>query len=103
MEGAHAARIERIGIPRDKYVLRHIADIKAPALILWGAQDWLVPVAAARAFAKAIPGSKLIVYPGTGHLPQEEVADWSAAAAHAILVATAAAWAPRGEESSPGT
>ena len=25
-----------------------------------------------------IPGSKLIVYPGTGHIPQEEVAEKSA-------------------------
>ena len=56
-----------------------MAAIKAPTLILWGAQDHLIPVAAAHEYAAAIPGSKLIVYPDAGHGPQEDVADKSAA------------------------
>jgi pimeloyl-ACP methyl ester carboxylesterase len=43
-----------------------------PVLIMWGAQDRLLSPQAGRWFNTAIPGSKLIVYPKIGHLPQEE-------------------------------
>jgi pimeloyl-ACP methyl ester carboxylesterase len=89
MEGTREATIERFEMPRGKYVQNHAADIKAPTLILWGQQDRLIPVAAAQEFAKAIPGSKLIVYPETGHIPQEEVADRSALDVRAFLLAKA--------------
>ena len=36
-----------------------------------------------------IPGSKLITYPATGHIPMEEVADQSAADVRAFLSAPA--------------
>ncbi len=39
----------------------------------------------AHAYNKAIPGSKLIVYPATGHIPMEEVADQSAADVRTFL------------------
>jgi len=42
-------------------------------------------VEAAHAFNAAIPGSKLIVYPGNGHILQEDDPDVSAAAAKAFL------------------
>ncbi|HTO39735.1 MAG TPA: alpha/beta hydrolase [Rhizomicrobium sp.] len=79
MEGTRAATLARFSLPPSADVARDIAKIKAPTLILWGAQDSLIPVASAHLFAKAIAGSRLIVYPATGHLPQEEVADQSAA------------------------
>ncbi len=50
-----------------------------PVLILWGEEDALIPVSAARWFQQAIPHAKLIVYPKIGHLPQEEAPDRSAA------------------------
>ena len=37
-----------------------IARVRSPALILWGAQDRLIPVAHAQRFARAIPGASLI-------------------------------------------
>mgnify|MGYP001203948494 CR=1 FL=1 len=55
-----------------------LATIKAPTLILWGQEDNLVPVASARWFQQALPGSRLIIYPRAGHVPMEEVADQSA-------------------------
>jgi pimeloyl-ACP methyl ester carboxylesterase len=42
-------------------------------------------VEAAHGFHAAIRHSKLVICPGTGHLPQEEVADESAAEARAFL------------------
>lgn len=50
-----------------------------PTLILWGEADALIPVSAALWFKAALPDSKLIVYPGIGHLPQEEAPDRTAA------------------------
>jgi pimeloyl-ACP methyl ester carboxylesterase len=79
MEGSRAANGERFQLPFSNAVKEHIGDIKAPTLILWGAQDHLIPVESAYAFHKDIPGSRLIVYPATGHIPMEEVPDRSAA------------------------
>lgn len=85
MEGTREATRERFQLPFTNDVKAHIADIKAPTLILWGENDHLIPVASAYAFHKDIPGSKLIVYPGTGHIPMEEVADRSAADVRSFL------------------
>ena len=61
------------------FVKDHVGALKMPVLILWGEEDHLIPVETARVWNKAIPGSKLIIYPATGHIPMEEVADKSAA------------------------
>jgi pimeloyl-ACP methyl ester carboxylesterase len=65
-----------------------LAAIKAPTLILWGQEDNLIPVASARWFQQAMPGSRLISYPRVGHVPMEEVADQSAADVAAFLTET---------------
>ncbi len=62
-----------------------LSKIKTPTLILQGEQDKLIPVAAARKFADAIPGAELVIYPDAGHLPQEEVAEESAADLRSFL------------------
>ncbi len=67
------------------YVKDHTGALKMPTLILWGEQDHLIPVAMAGVWHKLLPGSKLIVYPQTGHIPMEEVADRSAADVRAFL------------------
>jgi pimeloyl-ACP methyl ester carboxylesterase len=85
MEGSRAANGERFQLPFTNDVKQHIGDIKAPTLIVWGAQDHLIPVDAAYAFHKDIPGSTLIVYPATGHIPMEEVPDRSAADVNRFL------------------
>jgi pimeloyl-ACP methyl ester carboxylesterase len=87
MAGTREATITR-GTIRDKRIRDDIPNIKTPTLILWGEDDRTIPVEAAYAFHAAIAGSKLIVYPHTGHIPQEEVADESAAEMRAFLSAT---------------
>jgi pimeloyl-ACP methyl ester carboxylesterase len=48
-----------------------LGGITAPTLIVHGAIDPLIPVAAARDLARLIPGAKLEIIPGMGHdLPQ---------------------------------
>ncbi|MEM6534151.1 MAG: alpha/beta hydrolase [Pseudomonadota bacterium] len=49
-----------------------LSAINVPTLVLWGEDDNLVSVSHAQAFGEAIPGAKVIVYEGVGHLPQEE-------------------------------
>ena len=55
-----------------------LSTIKVPVLILWGAEDNLIPVTAAKWFAEAIPQAKLIIYPNVGHIPMEEIPQKSA-------------------------
>jgi pimeloyl-ACP methyl ester carboxylesterase len=48
-------------------------QINVPTLILWGAQDALIPLAAGTKMNKLIRTSKLVVFDNCGHLPQEEI------------------------------
>jgi len=47
--------------------------INLPTLILWGAQDALIPLAAGTKMSKLIKDSKLVIFDNCGHLPQEEM------------------------------
>ncbi len=85
MEGTRQATLARFNLPWDLTVKDHVAQIKTPTLILWGEEDGLIPVASAHAYNAAIAGSKLIIYPRTGHIPMEEVPDQSAADVRAFL------------------
>jgi pimeloyl-ACP methyl ester carboxylesterase len=64
-----------------------LSTVKVPTLILWGESDPLIEPAAAKKFAAAIAGSKLITYPHVGHLPQLEIPQRSAADTAAFLKA----------------
>jgi pimeloyl-ACP methyl ester carboxylesterase len=49
-----------------------LADLAVPALVLHGDADPIVRPSAARATAAAIPGARLVTFPGLGHdLPRE--------------------------------
>jgi pimeloyl-ACP methyl ester carboxylesterase len=87
MEGARDAMIRRLS-SGSSHVKDHLREIHVRTLILWGEEDRFVAVDAAHQYQAAIAGSKLIVYPHAGHLPQEEVADESAAAVRAFLART---------------
>jgi pimeloyl-ACP methyl ester carboxylesterase len=50
----------------------HLKDIKAPTLIVWGENDVLIPVANTEYIHGAIAGSRVLVYPKTGHAPAVE-------------------------------
>jgi pimeloyl-ACP methyl ester carboxylesterase len=62
-----------------------LGEIKTPTLVMHGELDNLIPSVHGEQFAAAIPGSKLILYPGVGHLPQEEIAELSAGDLRAFL------------------
>jgi pimeloyl-ACP methyl ester carboxylesterase len=49
--------------------------IDVPTLLLWGAEDGLVPPAFGEAYRSLIPGSQLFVLPQAGHAPFDEQKD----------------------------
>lgn len=62
-----------------------LAALEMPVLILTGDTDRLVPPEHARQFNEAIPGSEIVVFEATGHIPQEERPDQSAMAVREFL------------------
>lgn len=70
--GNRRATLKRFAHPYDPLGEAEIAGVTAPALILWGEEDRLIPVEAGRWLDRTLPDSRLVVYPGIGHLPQEE-------------------------------
>jgi 4,5:9,10-diseco-3-hydroxy-5,9,17-trioxoandrosta-1(10),2-diene-4-oate hydrolase len=54
---------------------------KIPALVVWGEQDRLVPVAHAHAYVEGLPDARLALIPNTAHYPYVEAPE---AFAHAV-------------------
>lgn len=49
-----------------------LAAIDLPTLVLWGAEDRLIPVGKGRQATERMPNSRFIALSGTGHIPMEE-------------------------------
>ncbi|WP_281648921.1 alpha/beta hydrolase [Parendozoicomonas sp. Alg238-R29] len=58
--------------------LSRLDQLSMPVLIMWGEDDGWIPVRHAYKFNEAIEGSELIIYPGVGHMPMEEIPEQSA-------------------------
>ena len=83
--GNREATMIRFSTPRATLDPVRLGAIRVPTLILWGEEDPLIGVNGARWYNRAIPGSRLVVYPGIGHLPQLEAPAQSAGDAAAFL------------------
>ena len=83
--GNREATLDRFARPSDRATDAQLASLKLPVLILWGEKDQLIPVSSGQWLHARIPGSRLIVYPGVGHLPMEEHPDQSAADVKAFV------------------
>jgi|SRR5438270_2339966 len=64
----------------DPPLVDRLPRIQAPALIIWGDQDRLLDISCAEVFRQGIPGSELLVLPGSGHMPLVENANQCATA-----------------------
>lgn len=64
---------------------QRLSEITLPTLILWGAEDKVVPADNARTFHDMIPNSDLQIFDGVGHLPMEEAPERTAIAIDAFL------------------
>ncbi len=73
--GNRQATIDRFATPREAPVT---GALPVPTLIMWGADDQLIPLSSAGWFARQIHRAKVIVYPGVGHLMMEEIPERSA-------------------------
>jgi pimeloyl-ACP methyl ester carboxylesterase len=73
----------RIGFAPPYFYNRKLRDrlarYKSPALIVWGENDAMVPIAHAHAYAGAFPKAKLETMAGIGHSPHIEAAEQTAA------------------------
>lgn len=76
--GNRRAYVERARQMKERHPVEKLRKLPMPALIQWGAEDEWIPVAHAGFFKAAIPDATLIVYPGTGHVPMEEIPEHTA-------------------------
>jgi pimeloyl-ACP methyl ester carboxylesterase len=79
-DGQRVAALDRLYLAED-----------LPVLIVWGERDPIIPVAHGRAAHAQMPGSRLEVFPGVGHVPQLEAPGRFAAVLQRFLDETEAA------------
>lgn len=79
LAGTRQATLARFQAPPDTTLENRAGEIAIPTLILWGAEDQLIPADAGAAWKAKVKGAELIVYPGIGHIPMEEIPEKSAA------------------------
>ena len=71
-EGNREATRQRLSTRRDDGLTARLGELRAPTLILWGTLDrWILPQNGER-LARDIPGAKLVMLDGLGHVPMEE-------------------------------
>ena len=56
----------------DKGLKKRMHRITAPTLLVWGADDRLVPRVYAEEFSRRLPKTTLEIVPGAGHAPHLE-------------------------------
>jgi pimeloyl-ACP methyl ester carboxylesterase len=56
----------------DRTLAARLAELRVPALVIWGESDGIVGLDYGRAYAEAIPGARFRALPDTGHVPQLE-------------------------------
>ena len=67
-------RFSQYAPPADGNKLR---GLDVPALVLWGAEDRLIPVSSAQWFMERLPDARVSILQGVGHIPMEEAPDRS--------------------------
>lgn len=71
-QGNRQALSQRLQEPDNEAIPEHIKQLALPTLILWGAQDDLIPVENAALFHRDIANSQLKIFDDLGHVPHEE-------------------------------
>jgi pimeloyl-ACP methyl ester carboxylesterase len=67
--------IDALDAMTDYPIRDRLTKITAPTLVVWGADDSLVPVRDAWEFGDLIPGARVVVYEDTGHVAMLERPD----------------------------
>ncbi len=71
MDGSREALMKRFAALTGEPPLP-VERITQPALVLWGREDHLIPLAVGEELARRLPQAELVVLDGLGHVPQEE-------------------------------
>ncbi len=83
--GNRSALVERFRQSPSGEFTAQIPQVRQPTLILWGAQDRLIPPDNALRFQRDIAGSHLVMFDALGHVPHEEAPALTVAAVQAFL------------------
>jgi pimeloyl-ACP methyl ester carboxylesterase len=70
---------------KDPQLSLHVRKIRAPTLLMWGAQDRLVPSVLIDSWRRDVAQLEVKLYPRAGHIPMEELPEETARDAHAFL------------------
>lgn len=84
-EGNRQALVDRMNTPSNPEDIALIKTIRQPTLVLWGADDQLIPLSEAERFHRDLPNNEVIILKGVGHVPMEESPKESLAAVQAFL------------------
>lgn len=71
-EGNRQAFVDRLNMEGSASRYAEIKNIQQPTLILWGAEDLLIPKENALRFQSDLQNSTLVIMENTGHTPMEE-------------------------------
>lgn len=71
-KGNRQALVDRMTMENQTPNIDKIKTIQQATLVLWGDQDFLIPVSNANRFHEDLPNSTLIILKDLGHVPMEE-------------------------------
>lgn len=83
--GVREAILDRAKDLRGRDPGPELRAVRAPTLLVWGAEDRIVPAARVADFARELADSETVILPGTGHVPMEEAPAETAAAIRRFL------------------
>ena len=66
------AFVDKLNTPVTPFSMEKVIKIQQPTLVLWGAEDRLIPLEVAQQFHTDLPNSTLVVLDDLGHVPMEE-------------------------------
>ena len=70
--GSREATLARFNQPRTTVSAAQFEALTQPSLVLWGAEDAVIPVSVGDLLHEALPNSELVVFDQIGHIPMEE-------------------------------
>ena len=70
--GVRQAVLARMAQTRNRDPLPWLQGLTMPTLLLWGAQDGMIPAENSMDYQRAMPHAQRVVMPDVGHLPHEE-------------------------------
>lgn len=78
--GNRRATVQRFGqYQGENTAAKDLPKLKLPTLIIWGREDHFIPLSVGVWFNQMIPGSRITILDGIGHIPMEEAPDRSLA------------------------